>query len=92
MTSDQIWMAVGFLAQGMFSMRFLAQWIATERAKRSVVPMIFWYLSIVGGALLLTYAIHRKDPVFIVGQSAGLFVYFRNIYIIKFKERPELAE
>ncbi len=92
MTSDQIWMAVGFLAQGMFSMRFLAQWIATERAKRSVVPMIFWYLSIVGGALLLTYAIHREDPVFIVGQSAGLFVYFRNIYIIKFKERPELAE
>ena len=91
MSATQVWLVVGFIAQGMFSARFLVQWIATERAKRSVVPMAFWYLSVAGGALLLAYAIHRMDPVFIVGQAAGLFVYSRNIYIIKMKGQEELA-
>lgn len=80
MTNAQIWLAVGFAAQTLFSLRFLIQWIATERAGRSVVPMAFWYFSVSGGALLLSYAIYRSDPVFIVGQVAGLFVYFSGIF------------
>ncbi|HEB72683.1 MAG TPA: hypothetical protein ENI77_08695 [Nitrospirae bacterium] len=92
MTNAQIWLIVGFTAQTLFSLRFLIQWIATERAGKSVVPMAFWYFSLGGGAMLLSYAVYRVDPVFIVGQAAGLFVYSRNIYIIKFKNRPELAD
>lgn len=92
MTAKYMWIALGFTAQAMFSMRFIVQWIATERAKKSVVPMAFWYLSVAGGVLLLSYAVHREDPVFIVGQAAGLFVYARNIYIIKYKGKEELAE
>ncbi len=92
MTNAQIWLIIGFVAQTLFSLRFLIQWIATERAGKSVVPMAFWYFSLGGGAMLLSYAIYRVDPVFIVGQAAGLFVYSRNIYIIKFKNRPELAD
>ncbi len=91
MTEEHMWIALGFAAQAMFSMRFIVQWIATEKAKRSVIPMAFWYLSVSGGILLLTYAIHRMDPVFIVGQAAGLFVYSRNIYIIKSRKRDELT-
>ena len=83
MTSEHIWLMVGFGAQAMFSLRFLIQWVATERAKKSVVPMAFWYFSFLGGSLLLSYAIYREDPVFIIGQAAGLLVYSRNIYIIK---------
>ena len=85
MTTNQIWLTIGFGAQAMFSARFLVQWIASERAGESVVPMAFWYLSLAGGSLLLSYAIYKLDPVFIVGQAAGLFVYSRNIYIIKVK-------
>lgn len=92
MTNAQIWLMVGFAAQTMFSLRFLVQWIATERAGESVVPIAFWYFSLSGGAMLLSYAIYRVDPVFIVGQAAGLFVYSRNIYIIKFKKRSEFAD
>lgn len=92
MTTEQIWLIVGFSAQTLFSLRFLVQWIATERAGKSVMPMAFWYFSLGGGALLLSYAIHRVDPVFIVGQAAGLLVYSRNVYIIKFKDRTELAD
>ncbi|MFQ5626846.1 MAG: lipid-A-disaccharide synthase N-terminal domain-containing protein [Methyloligellaceae bacterium] len=76
------WLAVGFGAQLMFSLRFLVQWIASERARRSLVPEIFWYFSVAGGAMLLTYAIYRMDPVFILGQSMGLIIYSRNIYFI----------
>ena len=89
MTTDQIWIAIGFFAQAMFSMRFMVQWIATEKAKKSVVPMAFWYLSLAGGSLLLSYAIYRMDPVFIVGQAAGLLVYTRNIWIIKAHSQEE---
>ena len=66
----------------MFMMRFIMQWIYSERARRSIVPEVFWYFSLLGGALLLAYAIHRTDPVFIAGQSLGLLIYSRNIYFI----------
>lgn len=76
------WVVVGFAGQLVFSMRFLVQWIASERRKRSVVPIAFWYLSLVGAALLLTYAIYKGDPVFILGQSFGFFVYIRNLRLL----------
>ena len=82
MTSDQIWLTVGLLGQALFSARFIVQWIASERRKRSVVPRAFWYFSVGGGITLLAYAIYRRDPVFIIGQGAGLFVYARNLWFI----------
>ena len=72
----------GFGAQILFMMRFLVQWIASERKKRSYVPVAFWYFSIGGGVLLLIYSIQRRDPVFILGQSLGLLIYTRNLYLI----------
>ena len=69
------WVVVGLLGQALFSMRFLIQWIMSERAKRSVMPVAFWYFSLAGGVVLLTYAIYRRDPVFMLGQSMGLVVY-----------------
>jgi len=80
--------AFGFLGQACFSMRFLLQWIASERKKESVVPIYFWYFSVGGGLMLLIYASLRHDPVFIVGQAAGLFVYGRNLYFIWRNARP----
>jgi lipid-A-disaccharide synthase-like uncharacterized protein len=82
-----IWLAVGFLGQALFSTRFILQWIASEREKRSVVPVAFWWFSLLGGVTLLTYAIHRRDPVFILGQSAGLIVYLRNLYFVRREAR-----
>jgi lipid-A-disaccharide synthase-like uncharacterized protein len=79
---DPFWLVVGFLGQGLFSARFLVQWLKSEKLKRSVVPKAFWYFSLGGGATLLAYAIHRGDPVFIVGQAAGLFIYLRNLWFI----------
>jgi lipid-A-disaccharide synthase-like uncharacterized protein len=76
------WVALGFVAQALFSMRFLVQWIASERAGRSVVPTAFWIFSIGGGVLLFAYSLYRKDPVFIAGQGLGLFIYLRNLYFI----------
>ena len=73
---------VGYVAQGMFFMRFVVQWIASERAGRSVLPNAFWFFSIGGGILLLGYALYRKDPVFIIGQAFGVFVYLRNLQFI----------
>lgn len=81
-----LWVVFGFIAQFMFMMRFVVQWIASERAKRSVIPIAFWFFSVAGGSLLLTYAIYRQDPVFIAGQAGGLFIYFRNIWFV-FRER-----
>jgi lipid-A-disaccharide synthase-like uncharacterized protein len=82
MTTDQIWLGVGFLGQAFFSARFLIQWIASERLRKSVVPRAFWYFSIGGGLTLLLYALWRRDPVFILGQGAGLFVYARTLYFV----------
>ncbi|HEV3373325.1 MAG TPA: lipid-A-disaccharide synthase N-terminal domain-containing protein [Xanthobacteraceae bacterium] len=74
------WLALGFLAQGLFTARFLVQWIASERAGKSVMPIAFWFFSIGGGLLLLVYALYRRDPVFIAGQAFGVFVYARNLH------------
>ena len=92
--TELIWVMVGLGGQVMFMMRFLIQWIVSEREKRSVIPISFWYFSIGGAAILLAYAIWRQDPVFILGQSLGFFIYARNLWLI-FAERrrpddPEL--
>ena len=81
-TGDKIWLGIGFLAQFLFSMRFIVQWIASEKKKESIIPIYFWYFSLGGGILLLLYAIHRKDPVFILGQGMGVFIYIRNLMLI----------
>ena len=73
----------GLMGQAMFSARFLVQWLASERRRQSVIPTAFWWLSIAGGAMLLTYAIWRRDPVFILGQGLGLLVYVRNLVLIR---------
>ncbi len=79
---NRFWLILGFAAQGLFSARFIVQWIASEKQKKSIVPVYFWYISLVGGILLLAYAIFRKDPVFILGQAAGIVVYLRNLMLI----------
>lgn len=81
-TVDWFWLGVGFLGQGLFFLRFFFQWLSSEREKRSVIPVVFWYFSVAGGITLLVYAIHRRDPVFIVGQSLGVLIYLRNLYLI----------
>lgn len=73
---------IGYVAQFMFAMRFVVQWIASERAGKSVVPTAFWIFSIGGGFMLLGYAIYRRDPVFIIGQAFGVFVYLRNLQFV----------
>lgn len=78
-----VWIIIGFIGQALFSMRFILQWIASERLKRSIIPKAFWYFSLAGGVTLLAYAIHKKDPVFIAGQGLGLVVYIRNLYLIR---------
>lgn len=77
------WLCIGFVAQLMFSMRFIIQWIASERARASIVPEAFWYFSMFGGVLLLAYATYRVDPVFMLGQASGLAIYIRNIQFIR---------
>ncbi|WP_187972113.1 lipid-A-disaccharide synthase N-terminal domain-containing protein [Aquibium microcysteis] len=84
------WIILGFVAQALFTMRFVVQWLASEREKRSVVPIAFWFFSLGGGTLLLVYAIQRQDPVFIAGQAMGLFIYIRNLKLI-FNERRRLS-
>ncbi len=76
------WVITGFIGQGAFFMRFLIQWIASEKKGESYFPIFFWYLSIAGGIILLAYAIHIDDPVFTLGQSCGLIVYWRNLMLI----------
>ena len=86
-----LWVALGFLGQALFGSRFFVQWLASERAGRSVVPRLFWYLSLGGGLILTGYAVHRHDPVFILGQGAGLLVYVRNLMLLR-RPHPELSE
>jgi lipid-A-disaccharide synthase-like uncharacterized protein len=81
------WVVLGFVAQAFFTMRFVVQWIASERARASVIPVAFWFFSIGGGVLLLIYALYRRDPVFIAGQALGLIVYVRNLYFIMINGR-----
>ena len=73
---------IGYVAQSLFAMRFVVQWIASERVGKSVIPTAFWVISIGGGLMLLGYALYRKDPVFIIGQASGLFVYLRNLQFV----------
>jgi lipid-A-disaccharide synthase-like uncharacterized protein len=87
MSAEQVWLAVGLIGQAFFSMRFMVQWVASERKGESVVPVSFWFFSIGGGLTLFLYAIYRLDPVFMIGQGAGLFVYLRNLYLIQRKGR-----
>lgn len=89
MSSEHAWLAVGFLGQFLFTMRFLAQWVHSERKRESVIPVSFWYFSVAGGVTLLTYAIYRQDPVFILGQGAGPFVYWRNLHFIARQRKPQ---
>jgi lipid-A-disaccharide synthase-like uncharacterized protein len=83
MTTETIWVGIGFLGQGLFFGRWLVQWLASERNAESRVPVSFWYMSLIGGLITLAYAIYRKDPVFIAGQSVGAFVYVRNLVLIR---------
>jgi lipid-A-disaccharide synthase-like uncharacterized protein len=87
--AEVIWVSIGFLGQFMFSMRFLVQWLVSERARESIVPLAFWYFSLAGGATLLSYAIWRQDPVIIVGQATGLIIYSRNLRLIYKKRRRQ---
>ena len=82
MHDTTIWIIIGFAGQALFTMRFVVQWIASERAKRSLLPVAFWFFSVGGGLVLLAYAIHREDPVFIAGQAGGLVIYARNLWLI----------
>lgn len=84
--ADITWLTIGFIAQGVFTMRFVVQWLYSEFHKKSMIPTAFWYLSISGSLMLLLYAIHKRDPVFILGQSFGSLVYLRNLYFIHKKE------
>ncbi len=77
-----VWLVIGFIAQGLFFMRFLLQWIESEKSKKSVIPVSFWYFSLVGAALLFCYSVYRRDPVFIVGQALGVLIYVRNLQLI----------
>jgi lipid-A-disaccharide synthase-like uncharacterized protein len=90
LTAQHIWLAIGLVAQALFASRFIVQWVASERAKASVIPLAFWYLSLSGAFMLLAYAIYRRDPVFILGQSTGAFIYLRNLILIRRTENQRL--
>ena len=86
---DAIWLAIGFLGQGLFFMRFFIQWLASEKKGESVIPNAFWYFSLFGGLVLFSYAIWRQDPVFMLGQGMGILIYSRNLYFIRRKTPDE---
>lgn len=81
-TTDLIWLALGLIAQLIFSLRFIIQWLVSEKEKRSVIPTAFWWISIVGSVMLLAYGIHRRDPIIILGQALGMVVYGRNLMLL----------
>ena len=84
------WVLLGYVGQSLFAMRFIVQWVASERVGRSVIPIAFWFFSIGGGMVLFVYALYIRDPVFIIGQGLGLFVYLRNLYFV-FRERKAVS-
>jgi len=90
-TEEKIMLGVGFAGQALFAMRFIIQWLKSEISRRSVIPIAFWYFSILGGATLFVYALWRGDPVFILGQGTGLFIYARNLWLIHRERRDEAA-
>lgn len=87
---DIIWISIGFAGQICFAGRFFIQWLQSERKGKSVIPVAFWYMSIIGSLILFIYALHKHDPVFILGQGSGLFIYARNLHLI-YKEQRELS-
>jgi lipid-A-disaccharide synthase-like uncharacterized protein len=91
MKTETIWLGIGFFGQALFFMRFLVQWVASEIKKRSIIPIAFWYFSFFGGLTLLAYAIYRRDPVFIIGQSTGSIIYIRNMQLV-YRERRTSAK
>ena len=90
-TGETVLLVVGFVAQAMFSARFLVQWVVSEKKRESVIPLAFWYLSLAGGIMLFCYAVMRKDPVIMLGQGTGIFIYTRNLYLIYRKRRADAA-
>lgn len=89
---QQVWLAIGLIGQSFFSARVLVQWIASERASASVIPASFWYLSVAGSLFLVAYAIHRRDPVFIAGESAMALIFVRNLVLIRRERRAPAGE
>ncbi len=87
-TAESVWIAVGFVGQVVFGLRFVIQWIATEREKKVVVPLAFWYLSLTGTIILLSYSIYKVDPVFIAGFSLNMIIYLRNLYFARLHRKP----
>jgi len=90
--TEAIWIAIGFLGQGLFFGRWVVQWIASERTAKSQVPVAFWYMSLIGGMITLAYAIYRRDPVFIAGQGVGAVVYVRNLMLIHRSNHDQAAQ
>ena len=91
MSEETLWIAIGFAGQAMFTSRFLIQWLVSERRRESVIPLAFWWFSLLGGVTLLSYAVWRQDPVFIIGQATGLVVYSRNLVLIG-RRRQQVAQ
>ncbi|ANE54960.1 MULTISPECIES: lipid-A-disaccharide synthase N-terminal domain-containing protein [Methylomonas] len=91
-SNDIIWLTIGLVGQSLFMMRFIVQWIHSERHQKSIIPVSFWYFSLSGGVIVLLYGIHRVDPVIILGQLPGTFVYARNLMLIRREHRDTLAE
>jgi lipid-A-disaccharide synthase-like uncharacterized protein len=91
-TVEKIWLAVGFSGQAIFTMRFLVQWMASERKRDSVVPVAFWWLSLFGGMTLLSYASYKRDPVIITGQAMGVLIYTRNLMLVAKKKKRVAKE
>ena len=89
MSNETLWIGIGLVGQVCFFMRFFVQWIHSERQKRSVIPTAFWYFSLGGAAILLSYAIYRQDPVFILGQSMGFLIYTRNLVLLGREKREK---
>ena len=89
---EVVWLAIGLLGQTMFMMRFVVQWIHSERHKKSIVPVSFWYLSLVGGLIVLAYGLHRAEPIIIIGQLPGTLVYTRNLMLIHRSKRAALEQ
>jgi lipid-A-disaccharide synthase-like uncharacterized protein len=91
MGEESVWLLIGFGGQALFMGRFVIQWLVSERSGRSVIPISFWYLSIAGALVLLVYAMHRRDPVFVAGQGLGVAIYLRNLHLIR-TERAQARE
>ncbi|MDE1893827.1 MAG: lipid-A-disaccharide synthase N-terminal domain-containing protein [Pseudomonadota bacterium] len=85
MTNSTFWLAVGFAGQALFGMRFFVQWLHSESRRKSIIPLTFWHLSVAGGVVLLAYAIHRREPVFIVGETVSLMIFLRNLQLLRRK-------